>query len=178
MTSQYRPKSWVDPRLEVRRSPIDRKGMFARACIGEGEVIVIWGGTLFTQEDIDQGKVAERSYTAIDENQFLGNPACLGNYADTFMNHACDPNVWMYDEVTLVTRRAIETGEELTADYAMWYETPGEIAPWTCQCGSPDCRGQVTGDDWELPELQKRYAGHFSPFLNRRIAKKQEQKAR
>jgi hypothetical protein len=27
----------------------------------------------------------------------------------------------------------------------------------------------VSGDDWKLPELQKRYEGHFSPYIQRRI---------
>jgi hypothetical protein len=27
----------------------------------------------------------------------------------------------------------------------------------------------VTGSDWALPELQKRYKGYFSPYLQRRI---------
>jgi hypothetical protein len=31
------------------------------------------------------------------------------------------------------------------------------------------CRGRVTGEDWRNPELWERYAGHFSPYLERRI---------
>ena len=31
------------------------------------------------------------------------------------------------------------------------------------------CRGRVTGNDWRDPTLWKRYAGHFSPYLQRRI---------
>jgi hypothetical protein len=27
----------------------------------------------------------------------------------------------------------------------------------------------VTGDDWQIPELQRRYAGHFAPEVRRRI---------
>ena len=30
----------------------------------------------------------------------------------------------------------------------------------------------MTGDDWKLPELQTRYAGHFSPYIQRRIEKR------
>lgn len=29
--------------------------------------------------------------------------------------------------------------------------------------------GSRKGDDWRLPEVQQRYAGHFSPFINERI---------
>jgi hypothetical protein len=38
-----------------------------------------------------------------------------------------------------------------------------------CACGSPLCRGRVTGDDWQRHDLQARYAGYFSPYLQRRI---------
>jgi hypothetical protein len=38
-----------------------------------------------------------------------------------------------------------------------------------CGCGQPTCRGKVTGNDWQKPELQKRYAGFFSPHVQRKI---------
>ncbi len=85
------------------------------------------------------------------------------------MNHSCDPNVWMIDEVTLVTRRLVDAGEELTADYVFWQADEDWIAPWQCNCGAERCRGSITGRDWRLAELQHRYNSHFSPFINRRI---------
>jgi hypothetical protein len=72
------------------------------------------------------------------------------------------------DEVTLVARRPVETGEELTVDYATMTVVPWEME---CNCGAPSCRGVVTGDDWRRPDLQERYAGRFSPFVNARIAR-------
>ena len=38
-----------------------------------------------------------------------------------------------------------------------------------CRCATPTCRQVVRGGDWRLPDLQARYAGHFSPFIQRRI---------
>jgi hypothetical protein len=38
-----------------------------------------------------------------------------------------------------------------------------------CSCGAPNCRRSVTGSDWQLPEIQKRYAGYFAPHVQRRI---------
>ena len=32
------------------------------------------------------------------------------------------------------------------------------------------CRHKVTGHDWMLPELQRRYRGNFSPYLAKRIS--------
>ncbi len=83
-----------------------------------------------------------------------------------FGNHSCDPNLWMLDEVTVVARRDIAPGEELTIDYALMTVVPWRMA---CNCGASICRGIVTGDDWKSPVLQRRYHGHFSPFINERI---------
>ena len=38
-----------------------------------------------------------------------------------------------------------------------------------CGCGAATCRGKITGEDWRRPELWKRYRGHFTPYLQRRI---------
>src|SRR5205823_12609126 len=85
-----------------------------------------------------------------------------------FINHSCDSNVWMDDAFTLSARWPVEAGEELTIDYAM---LEADVGAWDfeCQCGSPVCRGVVTGDDWRRPELQHRYRGHFSPLINKLI---------
>ena len=82
-------------------------------------------------------------------------------------NHSCDPNLWMQNERTVCARREIAAGEELTMDYALATRTP----EWRmeCRCGTSECRGVITGNDWQLPELQQRYSGHFSPFINARI---------
>jgi hypothetical protein len=47
---------------------------------------------------------------------------------------------------------------------------------FNCLCGQPTCRGQVSGHDWQRPELQKRYAGFFSPHVQRRIDKMHAEK--
>jgi hypothetical protein len=51
------------------------------------------------------------------------------------------------------------------------YSTHSADLPWSmpCSCGSPDCRKKATHEDWQQPDVQDRYAGHFSPVLNRRI---------
>ena len=47
-----------------------------------------------------------------------------------------------------------------------------------CVCGARNCRGKVGGLDWQRPELQKRYAGYFSPHVQRKIdAQKAERRA-
>jgi uncharacterized protein len=38
-----------------------------------------------------------------------------------------------------------------------------------CHCGTALCRGRTSAEDWRNRELQIRYAGYFSPYLQRRI---------
>jgi len=169
--SNYEIQSWIDPRIEIRPSPIGGKGMFAREPIKEGEILIVWGGVVLTEEDIEAGRFRKGTLSAIAENLWLGGPLDDKDFAADYTNHSCDPNLWMNDEATLMARRNIVAGEELTADYIMWEANEDYRAAWQCHCGSRLCRGNITGKDWRLPELQERYRDHFSPFLNQRIGR-------
>jgi len=68
-----------------------------------------------------------------------------------------------------VARRAVDLGEELTADYAIWELQEDWVSPWSCNCRSHLCRGVITGMDWRLPELQDRYGNHFLPCIYEKI---------
>jgi hypothetical protein len=168
-TLPRRLEAWIDPRIAVRPSPIHGRGMFAAEPIRAGEVVIIWGGELFTAEDIRACKARMSSVAALDEDVYLADPVDDPDGPDYFLNHSCDPNVWMRDAVTLIARRDITPGEELTADYALWEADDDWTLPEECCCGSRLCRTIITGGDWRLAALQERYAGHFSPLLNRRI---------
>lgn len=169
MREKYQRESWLDPRVEVRSSPIEGRGIFASEPIKKGEVVVVWGGLIFTEEEIEAGKAKPHSVAAIGEGLYLAESADGPESPDDLMNHSCDPNAWMRDEVTLVARSCINVDEELTADYAMWEADPSWVLHRSCGCGTALCRKRVTGTDWKLSELQDRYDGHFSPFINDRI---------
>jgi D-alanine-D-alanine ligase len=57
-------------------------------------------------------------------------------------NHSCDPNT-VFVGLNLVARRDIRAGEELTVDYATFYDQ--HMTPFDCACGSPRCRGLIVG---------------------------------
>lgn len=165
-----RELSWVDRRLEVRQSPIHGRGVFATAPILPGEVVIIWGGVLFTLDDVQAGRAALHSYAAIRCGVFLGHPVEQGNSPDDFVNHSCDPNIWMTDETTWATRREIAAGDEVTSDCAIYWGPDGDPwAAWECHCGSTLCRKVFTSDDWQRQDLHQRYGDHFAPYINERI---------
>jgi hypothetical protein len=83
-------------------------------------------------------------------------------------NHSCDPNLWWASPYTLIARRPIEAGDEVTSDYGTSTGTDDFLM--TCTCGCALCRGRVTGTDWRRPDLQERYGNHWVPALRARIA--------
>ena len=105
------------------------------------------------------------SFSFVDDDMLLAGPA---DGLDYFVNHSCDPSVWMNDEITVVARRNIEAGGEITGDCALW-EAEDSYLVESCTCGADTCRGVIRGSDWQLPELQQRYAGHFLPYIERRF---------
>ena len=178
----YRPTDWIDPRIEIRSSPVHGKGMFAATPIKAGKVVNIWGGTLLLTADDIAGLKAQQwrdrgaVWSTIGEGLYLARFLDQDEQDPTdYINHSCDPNVWMRDEVTLEARRDIAVGEELTIDYAMLEGDEDWVPQWTCRCGSDRCRGRFTGKDWRRRDLQERYRDHFSPFINERIQRTKAQ---
>ena len=159
--------SWLSPKLKVGPSSIEGLGLIATGTIEAGEPVVVMGGSVLTDEEF-AGYVAaveKFSAAAIDEGfnvlQDAYDPLARGN-------HSCDPTLWMADELTLLARRGIRPAEEVTVDYCLM--TVSEDWSMDCRCGGAGCRGTVTGADCHRADLQARYRGHFSPFIERRIA--------
>ena len=80
----------------------------------------------------------------------------------TPINHSCDPNAWI-EGLDLVARRPIEAGEQITVEYATFLAGTGES--FDCHCGADACRGTVTPEDWQLPEIRRRYRDHCSAYI-------------
>jgi uncharacterized protein len=167
MTSDARG-SWLNPKLGVGPSPIAGLGLFAVARIDVGAVCARLGGTFMTDAEFAAHIERRNFYSAlaIDEGLHLVQ---ADNDPTTKGNHSCDPNLWLAGAVTVVARRVIELGEEAAIDYALMTADP--VWSMECRCRAANCRRQITGADWRLPDLQVRYRGHWSPFITRRIDK-------
>ncbi len=119
----------------------------------------IAGRGLFATVDLPSGTVVTR----------LGSGPTDGVRVDAlgvdFPNHSCDPNVGWLDEHTLATMTDVPAGAELVTDYAMSISDPDWFL--RCHCPSYRCRQMVEGRDWQIPQLQQRYAGWWSPQVQR-----------
>ena len=158
--------SHLTPKARAMDAGQTGHGSVAVETIHAGEFVVAFGGKCMVRADFDLLPAGQQSRSIqIDDDLFLaGHPE--PEVAD-FVNHSCEPNCGMNGATIIVALRTIEPGEELTYDYAM--SDGSDYDEFECHCGSAMCRGTVTGNDWRLPELQQRYRGWFSPYLNARI---------
>ncbi|MBO0737356.1 MAG: SET domain-containing protein [Alphaproteobacteria bacterium] len=160
--------TYFSPKATKRASSIDGRGLFATAAIAKGEVVVVKGGYILSREQRDRiGEKLGPSEIQITEDLFIGPTAPTEREGGMMhLNHCCEPNLGLQGQIVFVALRDIAAGEELTIDYAMTDDEPYEME---CQCGRETCRKLITGADWQKPELQKKYGGYFSWFIQRRI---------
>jgi len=160
--------TYFSPKVEKRLSPIEGRGLFSKTDIKKGEVVVVKGGYVLTKNQRDEiGRELGPSEIQITEDLFIG-PTTESEREGGMMhlNHSCEPNLGLQGQIVYVALRDIGTDEELTFDYAMNDDDPYEMK---CQCGTASCRGMITGVDWKRPEIQSKYDGYFSWFIQRRI---------
>ena len=165
-----RVRSWITPKaLKGGASGIEGMGVHAIEAIAAGEVVAVKGG------HIVDGAVVAGLPEAIRDSAFQIAADCFlaalthdeHNGVMMRVNHSCEPNVGVGGNVLLVSMRDIAAGEELTLDYALFLTDPGFAME--CHCGAVPCRGTVTGIDWMRADIQERYEGWFSWWLQQKI---------
>jgi hypothetical protein len=170
-----RSTHFVSPKLEVRVNPAKGNyGLFSCQTISPGELVICWGGDIVTGEQFSALNAFEQEHSVQVEDDLYQVPNMGEPDPGDYVNHSCDPNLGLTSSITLVALRNIQPGEEVCIDYAMCDSTPYD--EFICGCGSSLCRGHITGNDWQLPELQTRYDGFFSPYLQRRINRLKQEK--
>ena len=169
------PSSYLSSKLEGRlKADESGNSIFAIKPIKKGELIAVFGGVVYEWETFIHLPERERMLCLQVEDRHFLVPRPIGE--GDYVNHSCNPNAGLSGQIGLVAMRDIKIGEEVCFDYAMCDTMPYD--EFECVCGASTCRGSVGGNDWQRPELQKRYAGFFSPHVQRRIdAQRAEKRA-
>ena len=85
------------------------------------------------------------------------------------INHSCDASCW-FDEsgaaLTVVARRALRPGDQITLDYGTFSCALVEMEEFACQCGSAQyCRGVIRASDHLLPQVMEMYGDHVTDYV-------------
>src|SRR5438105_8899772 len=118
--------------------------------IAHGELVAVWGGDVVTFDALEAlNRIRQRYSVQVEEDLYL--VTTRDNDPTDYINHSCAPNLGMSGQIALVAMRDIAPGQEVAFDYAMTDGSPYD--EFACACGAPDCRGYVSGADWQRPDL-------------------------
>src|SRR5215468_432100 len=161
--------SWFNPKVEKRTSPIEGRGLFAHQAIAASEIVAVKSGAIMDSDALAliRNDVSPAEIQIEDDLYIAPRTAAEVEANILCLNHSCRPNVGVRGQITFVAMRDTPAGSELTIDYAMTDGDP--VERMECLCGAPECRKLITGSDWWLPELRRRYACYFSRYLQDRI---------
>jgi hypothetical protein len=162
------PLSYLSPKVTVKPSPIQGRGLFAAEPILKNEVVCVKGGHIFGREKLCQVSPSlGPAEIQIGDNLFIGPLSARDREGSMiFSNHSCDPNIGVKGQIVFVAMRDIEAGEELTHD---WATTDDDTYEMECRCNAKNCRKRITGQDWRKKELQEKYRGYMSWYLEQKI---------
>ncbi len=140
-------------RIQVRRSGVHGRGVFALCEIAEGEALIEYVGEIISWEEAQRRHPHDPSdpnhtfYFHVDDGRVID--ALHGGNASRWINHSCDANCMADEEngrVFIKALRNIRAGEELNYDYGLIIDEPYTKklkAEYPCWCDTASCRGTL-----------------------------------
>lgn len=143
-------------KVYVRESPQHGRGVFAAQPIARGTGILQFAGPVLQVTQVDFN----------DYHLQIGSELYLGpsGEADDFVNHSCDPNAALADDLSLVALRDIHADEEITWDYSTAIDEE-DFTGFPCGCGAVNCRNRITSFRYLDQADQQRLAAYLLPYL-------------
>lgn len=147
------------------------EGVFTKLFLRPGEVVGIdVGGRLKHRNTIERLLAKGWDYGRQIHEDYYWVPTS----AKTFsliekINHGYNPNVVMAGDLLFYPlTRIYPESEQLLIDYATFESNPSYRFP--CACGTKNCRGEFTGDDWRRWDIRLRYyPDYFTTYLRLKI---------
>lgn len=162
--------SILSPKCQVRMSQIDGKGVFAVDHIDAEELLAVWGGKVYTADEVEQISTEHPHFLShpisVYDGFYLGSTSLVDCDDAEMFNHSCSPNAGIKGQIVLIARRSIAIGEEICFDYDT---TETWAVPFSCNCGAENCRGRIDGQAWKDPGFQRLNRGWFSWHIAKQI---------
>jgi len=140
-------------RIQVRRSGVHGKGVFALRPIAAGEQVIEYTGERIKWKEAqrrhphDPDDPNHTFYFSLESGRVID--AKFGGNASRWINHACEPNCEAEEvdgRVFIKALRDLMPGEELFYDYGLVIDekrTKKLKREYACRCGSDHCRGTM-----------------------------------
>lgn len=140
-------------RIQVRKSGVHGRGVFALVDLAEGELVMEYTGEVISWDEAqrrhphDPANPSHTFYFHIDDQHVIDGK--VGGNSARWINHACEPNCEADEQggrIFIKTLRNIPAGQELNYDYGLMIDEPYTkklLAEYPCWCGSKRCRGTL-----------------------------------
>ena len=135
--------------------------LVANRTVAEGELLFNIVGELSATPNRYTVQIDRDTHVDVPEEYDI--EAILDQFYWRFMNHSCDPTVFIRGR-SVITLKPVIFGQDITFNYNT---TEFDMAePFTCRCGSDRCIGQVQGfrhlSDEDRQRLRPWLAGHLA----------------
>jgi SET domain-containing protein len=151
VTGNWRTKP--GERIEVRRSGVHGRGVFATARIRKGARIIEYTGRRLPWKEaqdlppLDPTNPFHTFLFSLDNGEVID--ATVGGNEARWINHSCEPNCETFEEddrIFVHALRGLRPGEELFYDYKMVpsdRRTKKVEKEFSCVCRTANCRGTM-----------------------------------
>jgi SET domain-containing protein len=135
-----RVHGYVHPNTKTKLSRIHGLGLFSNKNFKKNTVIAVWGGCIVTKKEIQKlpKSIGFNYALEIHPGFFIAETSEIELDQSDFINHSCSPNCKIINQLTMITKREIKKGEELTCDFS----SPTKVKI-TCNCNSKNCKGFI-----------------------------------
>jgi len=149
------------PKVTVLPSNIHGKGFFAGRPFKKGESIDTVKGDVYRKINKTMRDVfANPDWIGVAENTWIDPRPPY-----KFINHSCSPSAGVRGKVTLVARRNLKAGDEITLDYSTIEGDPH----WEmrCACGTKNCRKTIRSIHFLPYTVYMRYLPYIPTYFQK-----------
>ena len=146
---------------KVKKSNIDKKGLYASKDIKSGVKIIDYVGKLIAKKEAEQNSKFDntRDIYLFNINEKYDLDGDFKWNTARLINHSCNPNCEVEGaglKLWISSLREIKKGEELTYDYGVGYDADYKQFP--CKCRSVNCVGYIVreGSRWRISKKIKK----------------------
>ena len=151
---------------KIKKSNIDKNGLYANYDIKVGTKIIEYKGKIITRKKAEEDPKFDndKAIYLFNLNKKYDLDGDFKYNTARLINHSCNPNceVDIIDnKIWISSIRKIKKGEELSYDYGYEFDKD-DYKDHTCKCGYKKCIGYIiSSDDW------KKFSKYISQITKR-----------
>ena len=145
---------------KIRKSKIDKNGLYANRDIKKGTRIVEYKGKIISvkRSELDPKFDNGKAIYLFNINKRFDLDGDFKFNTARLINHSCNPNCEVFGvglKIWVFAMKNIKKGDELSYDYGFSFDK--DFKKYPCKCRSKKCAGFIVreGSRWRIKKSQK-----------------------